>query len=194
MTTVFTPEEPDASPTHALPPDMALVVTLRSGERIVARLGLDEPAARARLQEVQLGLTGERFVRVSDELVLRSDEVHAVELVHERELSYAAEPWQQGAREGDRVSGEGQDEPQWEKGVGPRHPLNRVRRAVLERVGLLPSAELIATVAGVAGVLIAALVTDDLDAGGAWLVVGLVLAAYIVSRGIAKAGTEHRSR
>ncbi len=90
-----------------LPPDMALVVTLRSGERIVARLGLDEPAARARLQEVQLGLTSERFVRVSDELVLRSDEVHAVELVHERELSYAAEPWQQGAREGDRVSGEG---------------------------------------------------------------------------------------
>ncbi len=68
-----------------------------------------------------------------------------------------------------------------------------MRRAVLERVGLLPSAELIATVAGVAGVLIAALVTDDLDAGGAWLVVGLVLAAYIVSRGIAKAGTEHRS-
>ncbi|MBA2295354.1 MAG: hypothetical protein H0W16_09495 [Actinobacteria bacterium] len=77
---------------------------------------------------------------------------------------------------------------------GPGHPLDRLRQTVLGRVGVLPSAELVATMAGVTGVLVAALVADALDVGGAWLVVGLVLAAYIVSRGIAKAGIDHRSR
>ena len=67
-----------------------------------------------------------------------------------------------------------------------------MERALLTRIGFLPTAELVATVVGIAGVLVAALVTDDLNAGSAWLVVGLVLAAYVVSRGIAKAGTEGR--
>jgi hypothetical protein len=39
--------------------------------------------------------------------------------------------------------------------------------------------------------LIAAAVADNFDAPGAWLIVGIVATGYIVSRGLAKAGTKH---
>ena len=40
--------------------------------------------------------------------------------------------------------------------------------------------------------LIAAAVADNFDAPRAWLIVGIVATGYIVSRGLAKAGTSHR--
>ena len=40
--------------------------------------------------------------------------------------------------------------------------------------------------------LIAAAVADNFDAPRAWVIVGIVAAAYIVSRGLAKAGSAHR--
>ena len=40
--------------------------------------------------------------------------------------------------------------------------------------------------------LIAAAVADNFDAPRAWVIVGFVAAAYIVSRGLAKAGNAHR--
>jgi hypothetical protein len=40
--------------------------------------------------------------------------------------------------------------------------------------------------------LIAAAVADNFDAARAWTIVGFVAAAYIVSRGLAKAGNAHR--
>ena len=40
--------------------------------------------------------------------------------------------------------------------------------------------------------LIAAAVADNFDAPRAWVIVGFVAAAYIVSRGLAKVGTAHR--
>lgn len=39
--------------------------------------------------------------------------------------------------------------------------------------------------------LIAAAVADNLDAPRAWLIVGIVATGYIVSRGLAKAGSAH---
>jgi uncharacterized membrane protein AbrB (regulator of aidB expression) len=43
----------------------------------------------------------------------------------------------------------------------------------------------------IAAILIAAAVSDALDAPRAWMYVTIVGAAYIVSRGIAKAGADH---
>jgi hypothetical protein len=40
--------------------------------------------------------------------------------------------------------------------------------------------------------LIAAQVADNFDAPRAWVIVGFVAASYIVSRGLAKAGSAHR--
>jgi hypothetical protein len=44
----------------------------------------------------------------------------------------------------------------------------------------------------VVATLIAAAVADNFDAPRAWWIVGVVASAYVVSRGLAKAGTPHR--
>jgi cobalamin biosynthesis protein CobD/CbiB len=48
------------------------------------------------------------------------------------------------------------------------------------------------TVVVIVATLIAAAVADNFDAPGAWWIVGVVASAYVVSRGLAKAGTPHR--
>jgi hypothetical protein len=49
-----------------------------------------------------------------------------------------------------------------------------------------------AMVGVIVATLIAAAVADNFDAPRAWVIVGFVAAAYIVSRGLAKAGSAHR--
>jgi hypothetical protein len=49
-----------------------------------------------------------------------------------------------------------------------------------------------AMVGVIVATLIAAAVADNFDAPRAWVIVGIVAAAYIVSRGLAKAGTAYR--
>jgi hypothetical protein len=68
-----------------------------------------------------------------------------------------------------------------------------VRRST-ETKAAFKTTELIAYVAVVAGVLIAALVVDDSNAGGmgakqAWLYVTILTVGYMVSRGLAKSGS-----
>ena len=55
----------------------------------------------------------------------------------------------------------------------------------------LLTTEFWAMVVLIAGILIAAASTDSLDARGAWLLVAIVGTGYIVSRGLAKAGSFH---
>jgi hypothetical protein len=54
--------------------------------------------------------------------------------------------------------------------------------------------EFAAMVILIVGILIAAAVSDSLDDVRAWTLVTVVGAAYIISRGIAKAGTGHSLR
>ena len=56
------------------------------------------------------------------------------------------------------------------------------------------TSEFFTLVAGVAAILIAALIADNFGAPRAWLYVTILAAAYIVSRGLAKAGSRERSR
>ena len=56
----------------------------------------------------------------------------------------------------------------------------------------LLTTEFWAMVGVIVATLIAAAVADNFDAPRAWVIVGIVAAAYIVSRGLAKAGTAHR--
>ena len=49
-----------------------------------------------------------------------------------------------------------------------------------------------AMVGVIVATLIAAAVAENFDAPRAWVIVGFVAAAYIVSRGLAKAGSAHR--
>jgi len=78
-----------------------------------------------------------------------------------------------------------------------------VRRST-ETKAAFKTTELVAYVVATAGVLIAALVVDEADAGGlgakqAWLYVTVLTVGYMVSRGLAKSGsrdpyTEGRDR
>jgi len=63
-----------------------------------------------------------------------------------------------------------------------------------ETKSALKTTELIAYVVAVMGVLIAALIVDQADAGGlgakqAWLYVTVLTVGYMVSRGLAKSGS-----
>jgi hypothetical protein len=60
------------------------------------------------------------------------------------------------------------------------------------RNGMMTS-EFWVAVAAVIATLIAAAVSDILDARSAWWIVGVIASAYVVSRGIAKSGRGHRS-
>ena len=68
------------------------------------------------------------------------------------------------------------------------------RRETTETKPAFKTTELIAYVAATAGVLIAALIVDDANAGGmgakqAWLYVTILTVGYMISRGLAKSGS-----
>jgi len=68
-----------------------------------------------------------------------------------------------------------------------------VRRST-ETKAAFKTTELMAYIAAVAGVLIAALIVDDSNAGGmgakqAWLYVTILTVGYMISRGLAKSGS-----
>ena len=68
------------------------------------------------------------------------------------------------------------------------------RRLTTETKASFKTTEFVAFVGMVIGVLIAAAVVDEADAGGlgakqAWLYVTILTVGYMVSRGLAKAGT-----
>jgi hypothetical protein len=74
--------------------------------------------------------------------------------------------------------------------VAPRSP----RRVSTETKAAFKTTELMAYVAVVIGVLVAAAIVDNADAGGlgakqAWLYVTILTVGYMVSRGLAKSGS-----
>ena len=71
---------------------------------------------------------------------------------------------------------------------------NPVRRLTTETKSAFKTTEMIAFVVAVFGVLIAAAIVDQSDAGGlgakqAWLYVTILTVGYMVSRGLAKSGS-----
>jgi hypothetical protein len=95
-----------------------------------------------------------------------------------------------------------QDAPRTRDGVGtgataPRITNGARREQTTETKPAFKTTELIAYVAAVAGVLIAALIVDEANAGGmgakqAWLYVTILTVGYMISRGIAKSGSYER--
>jgi hypothetical protein len=77
-------------------------------------------------------------------------------------------------------------------------------RRTTETKAAFKTTEMVAYVVAVVGVLIAALIVDEADAGGlgakqAWLYVTILTVGYMISRGLAKSGsrdpyTEDRER
>ena len=74
---------------------------------------------------------------------------------------------------------------------------NRGRRLSTETKAAFQTTEFFAFLAVLAGILISAAVVDQADAGGlgakqAWLYATILTVGYMVSRGLAKAGTSDR--
>jgi len=77
---------------------------------------------------------------------------------------------------------------------GARSAPHRTRRLSTETKAAFKTTEFFAFIAVVVGVLIAAAVIDESDAGGfgarqAWLYVTILTVGYMVSRGLAKSGS-----
>ena len=71
---------------------------------------------------------------------------------------------------------------------------NPIRRLTTETKSAFKTTEMIAFVVAVFGVLIAAAIVDQSDAGGlgakqAWLYVTILTVGYMISRGLAKSGS-----
>ena len=71
---------------------------------------------------------------------------------------------------------------------------NHVRRLSTETKAAFKTTEFFSFLAVLAGILIAAAIVDEADAGGlgakqAWLYVTILTVGYMVSRGLAKAGS-----
>jgi len=82
------------------------------------------------------------------------------------------------------------------RGLDGRNDTNRGRavRRTTETKAAFKTTEMVAYVVAVVGVLIAALVVDQNDAGGfgakqAWLYVTILTVGYMISRGLAKSGS-----
>lgn len=189
-----------------------LRVVLTSGDTIVSSIEGDEETARRELDSVIASLGTERFVRIGDDTIVRSDEVRMIQLRHEGEgddggflqdlktkitggdrmTTYddrqTTQTTYRGEDEG-RGSGSGSGGGGWGQGGGQQPWLGYGQRTWAETKPFFMTSEFLAFVLGVAGVLIAAAMADNFEAPRAWLYASIIAAAYIVSRGIAKAGT-----
>jgi hypothetical protein len=78
--------------------------------------------------------------------------------------------------------------------TGARNAPARTRRLSTETKAAFKTTEFFAFVVVLVGILVAAMVVDETDAGGfgarqAWLYVTVLTVGYMVSRGLAKAGS-----
>jgi hypothetical protein len=73
-----------------------------------------------------------------------------------------------------------------------RRDAPRSRVAVDETKAAFKTTEFLAYLATIAGVLIASAVDDTIDARLAWILVSALGIGYMLSRGLAKSGTNHR--
>lgn len=185
-----------------------LRVVLTSGDTISSSIEGDEESARRELDAVIAGLGRERFVRIGDDTIVRSDEVRMIQLRQEgdddsgflqdlktkitggeRMSTYDD---RQGAQTVYRTGDEGRQGAGGGGGGlgGGQQPwIGYGRRTWAETKPFFLTSEFLAFVLGVAAILIAVWQADNFEAPRAWLYVTIVAAAYIVSRGIAKAGT-----
>jgi hypothetical protein len=165
-----------------------LVVQLDGGTELVADVGDDLQSARGQLAAVQSG--GEGFVSVGDDTAVRARDVAHARLVEAGGRGDA----------GRRPAWGGDDMTNYDTGRRAQGETNG--RSVLDdpRIGygrrpwsetkpFFLTSEFATFAVSAVAVLIAMAVSDILDARAGWLLVTILAAAYMLSRGIAKAGT-----
>lgn len=170
-------------------------VELADGECIHARVDGDRETARAELEGVHGRLDAQTFVLVGEDTIVRSQEVRYVRLRDEQESGAGVFDTIKSKLGGNEMGnyetqqrrpvddGERGDRGFTEQWVGYGN------RPWAETKPFFLTSEFLMAGILILGILIATAMNDNLDAPRGWLFASIVGAAYIVSRGLAKAGT-----
>ena len=166
-------------------------IVLVSGEQIRTRLGPDEEVARAKLAGLHGRLQEDLFLRVGDDTIVRAEEVRWLQLrPHDGNDHSLMNTLLTKVRGGDEMgSYETQRTQHNQGGMGGLAPwVGYGRRPFSETKPFFLTSEFIAFVAMLATLLIVLAVSDSLNQFRGWLLPTILTSAYILSRGIAKAG------
>jgi hypothetical protein len=178
-----------------------LEIRLDDGETLHADMGDDLESARTQLAAIHTRFGSEAFVLLGEDTVVRAGDIRHVQL-HEREPSGRGLLGTLKARVGGdhmstydseqiteaRRTGGGARRPQ-SGGVLDEAFIGYGRRPWAETKPFFLTSEFLTLLVTIAALGIAMAVSDVFDGNRGWTLVTGVAAAYILSRGIAKAGT-----
>jgi hypothetical protein len=185
-----------------------LEVRLADGDRLALDAGVDPETAQAELAAVHAALEAGAFVQLGDTAIVRAAEIRSArihrlggldgdmsEALHSRlggyEMStYDTERRDVAAGHAPMRSGERQHE-----GGGPgfgsiENYIGYGRKPYAETKPFWMTSEFLVTVGAIAAFAIALGTNARVDGFKGWLLIAIVASAYIISRGIAKAGAK----
>jgi hypothetical protein len=175
-----------------------LEVGLEDGQTITADVG-EQHQATSEIRSLHDGLSTGGFVSIGDRALVRSEEVKYVLLREAKEESNEGflASMKSRIQGGDGMSYSSQQMPETPTNVrtqdgGPAFPEQWVgygRRPWAETKPFFMTSEFLTLLATIIAVSIAMLVSDLLDATRGWTLITVLSTGYMLSRGIAKAGT-----
>ena len=169
--------------------DHVVEVVLVSGEKIKARLGPDEQAARAELAGLHARLEEGRYLRVGDDTIVRAEEVRWLQLrSNDDNDGGLIDSLMTKVRGGDEMSNYETHHAQNNQGGGLSPWIGYGRRPYSETKPFFMTSEFLAFAGMLIALLVALGATDSLNHFRGWLLPTILTSAYIISRGIAKSG------
>ena len=178
----------------------AVELKLETGDELRADVGSDRDAARSQLTAIHSAGGDDRFVPIGEDTIVRSRDIRYARIVSADEdaghgildtvkqhlgggsqmATYDTETRGRTIRAERGHDDGGYDQPLFGGGR---------RGGYSETKPFFVTSEFLTLIGAIAGVAIAMAVLDNLDAERGWLLITILAAAYMVSRGIAKAGT-----
>jgi hypothetical protein len=177
-----------------------LEIRLDDGETLQADAGDDLEAARVQLASIHTRFGSDAFVLLGQDTVIRSGDVRYVQL-HEHEARQRGLVDTLKARmggDGDMSTYETQQTTQGHGSVGRRPRSGGMldeafigygRRPWAETKPFWLTSEFLTLIGTIAALAIAMAVSDVFDGTRGWTLITAIAGAYVLSRGIAKAGT-----
>lgn len=177
-----------------------LEIRLNDGETLQADMGDELESARAQLAALHTRFGSDAYVLLGEDTVVRSDDIRYVQL-HEREAGGrglletlkarvggdSMSTYDTEQTQGRRAGGQGR-RPQ-SGGVLDEAFIGYGRRPWAETKPFFLTSEFVTLVGIIAALAIAMAVSDVFDGNRGWTLITGIAAAYVLSRGIAKAGT-----
>lgn len=177
-----------------------LELRLESGEDLETDAGSDLEGARAHLAAIHAA-SGESFVYLGRDIVVRASEIRYARIREEGDAGPGLiDSLKSRVGGGNRMTMYDTEtrgrsvrvRNQWDnddRGGSSEPIFGYGKRPFAETKPFFLTSEFLTLLAGIAGVGIAMAVLDDFDANRGWLLITILAAAYMVSRGIAKAGS-----